>query len=186
MWLKKIMTYALLSCIVFSSTDIAGAGGNAVERLERNEDAVERKVEISGALITNWLNARKEQYVQAGVDELTAMKLALDDFHDLKVRIDKGDQEVTRELLYFANTGKISLPLRPRREVDFATFKQNWILDRTYYYHAVKKYDASIAFAQAKKDFDDFMERLKKGDLKAKEELEKALRSQWATLKNIP
>ncbi len=183
MKLKNIITYALLSCIVLSSVDIAGAVGDAVEKTERKEEARQQKVDVTASLITNWLNARKKQYVQAGVNELVAIKLVIDDFHDLKVRLDKGDQEVSNEFLNFAETGKISLPLRPPQEVDFATLKQSWVFDRTVAYVQQRGYHYYTAQRRAEEDFLDLMRKVEKGEPEATNELERYLKSRWWVLK---
>ena len=81
---------------------------------EQYTSAKSQSAQVSASAITQWLNARKEEYVKQGMDEISAMAQAGRDFHDLKTRIDRGDMNALTELSNYLGN---KLTLKPPPEL---------------------------------------------------------------------
>lgn len=82
---------------------------------EQYTSAKSQSAQVVASGITQWLNARKEEYVKQGMDEISAMAQATRDFHDLKTRIDRGDMNALTELSNYLGN---KLTLKPPQELE--------------------------------------------------------------------
>lgn len=82
---------------------------------EQYTSAKSQSAQVVASGITQWLNARKGEYVRQGMDEISAMAQASRDFHDLKTRIDRGDMNALAELSNYLGN---KLTLKPSQELE--------------------------------------------------------------------